>query len=298
MWGYGGDRTPALPYSHTPIPPYSSYIPDFLCKHASEGYRGYNKDSPIAGRYAEVVLRTFLIVLAYAFLPAAAVSGGGLLSEVTRVSRQALDIVLHAVAGTTLAIVAVQLLPRALAVTSGWLAVLSFIAGGLLFILIDYLTDSINECYLGARGIRSSLVLFIGVAVDVIVDGLTIGAGSAVELRLGLLLSLGITLTNIPEGFATIGVLGSKGMPKHKRMLASGLLGVLVILGAAGGYWILSGQAEWLKMSLLIGTAGFLTTLVVESITPEAHVRGDVRLAAVVFVIGFALFTLISHYMA
>ena len=40
-----------------------------------------------------------------------------------------------------------------------------------------------------------------------------------------------------------------------------------------------------------------LTTVVVEEIVPEAHVEGEARFAALVFVAGFALFTLLSAYL-
>ncbi len=62
------------------------------------------------------------------------------------------------------------------------------------------------------------------------------------------------------------------------------------------------GQPELYKLMLLTFTAGVLTTLVVEELVPEAHedaggAEAEPRLAALVFVGGFALFALISAYL-
>lgn len=42
---------------------------------------------------------------------------------------------------------------------------------------------------------------------------------------------------------------------------------------------------------------GVLTTVVVEEIGPEAHANAEARLATIVFVVGFALFAVISAYL-
>jgi zinc transporter, ZIP family len=43
-------------------------------------------------------------------------------------------------------------------------------------------------------------------------------------------------------------------------------------------------------------TAGILVTVVVEEIIPSAHEEKEARVAALIFVDGFALFTLLSSY--
>lgn len=69
-----------------------------------------------------------------------------------------------------------------------------------------------------------------------------------------------------------------------------------VLLGATIGYWIVRGQPEIYKLSLLAFAAGVLVTGVVEEIVPEAHQEGEARVAALALVGGFALFTLLSVY--
>lgn len=238
----------------------------------------------------------FWTVVIYAAVPAAAVSGGGLLAEVLCLSKRALSLALHAVAGIVLALVAMELLPESIHSLPPWLSILSFIGGGLAFMLIDYLTDTVNEIAGGEEQLRGPLVLFAGVAVDSITDGLMIGTGSTVRLGLGLLLSAGIALMNLPEGFATMAILKSRDMPRSSRIWGSLILGILLIIPAILGYWLLRDEPHWAKMVLLLVTAGLLATLMIEEITPQAHERGDARVAAAVFVGGFAAFALLSFY--
>lgn len=73
-----------------------------------------------------------------------------------------------------------------------------------------------------------------------------------------------------------------------------------MFVGATVGYFALRGAPEIVQMSILFFTAGFLTTVVVEELVPEAHEtleEGEGRLAPLFFVGGFALFALISAYL-
>jgi ZIP family zinc transporter len=69
-----------------------------------------------------------------------------------------------------------------------------------------------------------------------------------------------------------------------------------LLFGATVGYLGVRGQPEIVKQTLLAFTANVLTTVVVEEIVPEAHEDGEARFAALVFVGGFAAFTLLSAY--
>jgi hypothetical protein len=70
-------------------------------------------------------MNDFAVVLALALFPALGNFFGGLLAEFVPTSKRALNRALHAVAGVVIAIVAVELTPRALQATSGWLVAIA-----------------------------------------------------------------------------------------------------------------------------------------------------------------------------
>lgn len=245
-------------------------------------------------------MEEYLTVLAFAALPALGNFAGGVLAEVTRPSRRLLSLALHAAAGIVLSVVAVELMPQALEADPPWLIVLSFVLGGLFFAAMDKAIGIVSARF-GERG-AGPWVIWFGVAVDLFSDGVMVGTGSTVAVGLGLLLALGQVPADVPEGFATISNFRAAGVRRPTRLLLSALFAVPIFLGATVGYWAMRGQPELYKLMLLTFTAGVLTTLVVEELMPEAHEEAggaeeESRLAALVFIGGFALFALISAYL-
>jgi zinc transporter ZupT len=81
---------------------------------------------------------TFATVLWLTSLPAIGNTVGTVIAEWMQVTERRLSLALHASAGVLLAVVAVELIPEALQKTPPWLVTTSFVAGGLLFILLDH----------------------------------------------------------------------------------------------------------------------------------------------------------------
>jgi ZIP family zinc transporter len=237
------------------------------------------------------------MVLLLAAMPALGNFAGGALAEILGASQRTLNLALHAAAGIVLAVVAVELMPKAIEADPPWLIVLSFVLGGAFFVAVDWAIGLLNSRF-GGEGGTGPWVIFFGVSIDLFSDGVMIGTGSTVAVGLGLLLALGQVPADVPEGFATIANFRGQGVPRRTRLLLAAAFAVPIFLGATVGYWGMRGQPELYKMMLLTFTAGVLTTLVIEELIPEAHEEAaDTRLAPLVFVSGFALFALISAYL-
>lgn len=244
-------------------------------------------------------MRDYLTVLLFAAMPAIGNFAGGVIAEVFRPSRRALNLALHAAAGIVIAVVAVELMPRAVAVEPAWLIVLSFILGGAFFVLVQWTIGQMQSRLDGGGG-AGPWVIFFGVSVDLFSDGVLIGTGSTVAVGLGLLLALGQVPADVPEGYATMANFRNAGTPRRRRLFLSAAFAMPIFLGATIGYWGMRGQPELYQLMLLTFTAGVLTTLVVEDLVPEAHEaleEAERRLAPLFFVGGFAIFALISAYL-
>lgn len=235
----------------------------------------------------------YLTALALAALPAFANFGGGVLAEAFRVSSKALSLALHLAAGIVLAVVAVELIPEALSVDTPWVPIVAFVLGGGFYLAVDSGIERLTS----GRG-SGPFVIFFGVAVDLFSDGIMIGTGTSIEFGLGLLLALGQTPADVPEGFAAIATFKNAGVSRRNRFLLSAAFALPIMLGVTLGYWGVRGQSELVKFSLLAVTAGVLTTVVVEEIVPESHKEGpESRLATAFFIGGFALFALLAEYL-
>lgn len=235
----------------------------------------------------------YLKALLFALAPAVGNFGGGLVAESLDVSKRVLSFALHAAAGVVLAVVAVELIPQTLEVEPPWLPILAFVVGGLFFMGADRVIERLS----GGEENAGPWVLWFGVAIDLLSDGIMIGTGSSIGLGLGLLLALGQTPADIPEGFAAIAAFKARGVAKKMRMILAAAFTLPLFVGVTIGYWGVRGQPEAVKLSLLAFTAGVLVTVVVEEIVPEAHEGGESRLATVFFIGGFALFSVVSAYL-
>lgn len=240
-------------------------------------------------------MNDFVLVIGLALLPALGNFSGGLVAEVRQTSGRTLNFALHAAAGIVLAIVAVELVPRALDSVSGWIVGVAFGFGGLAYVGINTLVERVQARRGGSKDRTSMWMIYIAVAVDLFSDGLMIGAGSAVEAGLGLLLALGQVLADLPEGFATVAALKSRGVARRKRLALSAAFAVPVLVAATVAYLLLRGQSASLQMTALVFIAGLLTVAAVEDMITEAHDSAEDRSASVMsFVGGFVLFTFVS----
>ena len=237
------------------------------------------------------------ILLAIVSLPVIGSLAGGLLGDRLRISDRTLSLTLHATAGMLLAVIGVELMPQALQSDYPAVIVLLFLAGGLFLVGIDWGTGFIKSLTgKGDKGGGGFWVIYIGVAIDVFTDGLTIASGSTISQGLALLLGLGLLLTDGLEGFTTIANMKKEGAARRLRLLVTFSLPVFILLGTLLGYWGLRGQPELVRLGVLAFTAGEILALVVSEIIPQSLEQWEGRWATLLLIGGFGLFALLSGF--
>lgn len=242
-------------------------------------------------------MNPFLTAVLFSLLPIAGNLLGAAIAEVAPVSDRSLSYALHAAAGVVLGVVGIELMPEALATEQPALPIAAFVAGGAFFIGIDAVTDAVADRF-GGDDATSPWLIYLGVSVDLFSDGIMIGAGTVVASSLGLLLAIGQTPADLPEGFAVAATFRARGVPRRTRLLMSLAFAVPVLVGVTLGYFAVRDASDVVRFSLLAFTAGVLTTVVVEEIVPESHAGTHPRFAAMALVGGFALFAALSVTLA
>jgi ZIP family zinc transporter len=243
-------------------------------------------------------MNEFLKVSAFAALPAFGNFGGGLLAEILPISKRTLSISLHAATGALIAVVGIELMPRALTTSLPWLSVAAFIAGGGVFILLDRVLRMVRLRFESSGGSFGAWMIFFAVSVDLFTDGIMIGTGSTVSKSLGLLLALGQVSADIPEGFATIVKFKADGIGRARRLMLAGAFAVPVFTGASVGYWVMRNHPELYKLLVLALTGGILLATSLGEMLAEAHETRDTPLMTIALVAGFGFFSLITVYLA
>jgi len=170
------------------------------------------------------------------------------------------------------------------------------VAGGLSFIGLDKAIDLVRTRIGG--GTTAPVAIYAAVAIDLFSDGLMIGAGATISLGLALLLALGQSAADVPEGFATIASFRRAGVPRARRLLIAASFAIPILLGTVLGFTVLREASDFARYAVLAFTAGILLTAVIEEIVPQAHADADcgtdARIPTLFLIGGFALFSLLA----
>ncbi len=237
-----------------------------------------------------------VLLIGLASLPCLGILLGALLAEVFDLSRSLLGLALHFAEGAMLAVVGVELMPRALGVEPPWVLIVAFLTGGGTFLLIERAVQWAQRKRKRSGSDSGPWMIYVGTVIDYLTDGIMIGAGVTIAAQLGLVLGLGQAVANAPLAFTAMATLKARSTRRGRAML-TGLFVTVLFAGAAVGYWGLRGLPEALRLAVLAFGSGILVLVVVEEITPRADQHGSTHGSALCVLSGFALFALASLYL-
>lgn len=275
-------------------------------------------------------------VLGIIAIPAVGALLGGLLAEGVKLSSRKVSLAIHWAAGTLLAVIGIQLMPRALEAQPAWPQVLVFVAGGLFLVGLNWATSIVQTIRQtdgggrrqssskprkgadpggsekgssrsqkdggsrskggGSSGGKAAWVIFLGVAVDLFTDGLIIGTGTTLSQGLGLLLGLALFAADTPEAFSTIATLKQQRSGRRTRLLIAASYPIVLIGGGLIGYLVFGNASEPVKLGVMSFTAGEVLALVISEMVREAHREWQGRWAVLLVIGGFALFALLTTF--
>jgi len=184
-------------------------------------------------------------------------AGGIAAFMLKRPSRRFMGTVLGLAGGIMIAVVCFELLPEAFEMAGLTTGIAGIILGVVLVTIIDLLVPDRDFTQRNFRDwgyIRAGIILGLGIAVHNFPEGLAIGSGLAVDLRLGLSLALAIGFHNMPEGLAMAMPMIIGGYSRAKVLVATVIAGVPMGLGAFVG--MLLGEISPQLVSLCLSFAG------------------------------------------
>ncbi len=239
--------------------------------------------------------------------------GASLVIFTTRVPEAWLDASLGLAAGVMMAASFWSLLEPsiAMAAASGygtwqWVpAVTGFLAGAALLRLADRVLPHLHIDLADAEGVpttwRRTTLLVMAITLHHIPEGLAVGVafgaaaapgldavGAAAKVSAAVALAIGIGLQNLPEGTAVAMPLRREGLGRLRAFWWAQLSGAVEPLAGMAGALLVLSVLPLLPYALAFA-AGAMIFVIVEELIPEAHRHGNVDLATMSFVIGFAL---------
>lgn len=203
--------------------------------------------------------------------------------------------------GIMIAVSVFELMPEALDLGPMSVLIIGFVLGcGLMYLLDrvvphahmsenDNLTlENADTFHVTQKNVlRTGYLIFFGIALHNIPEGLAIGAGVESSPELGLAIAVAIGLHNIPEGIAVAGPLKAGGLSNLKVLLFTLGAGLMTPVGAALGL-ILFGISEVFIGGALAFAAGAMIYIVQDELIPQSN-KMDSHSANIGFIAGLLL---------
>ncbi len=261
-------------------------------------------------------MNDFLAIFAIASAAALASPVGGLIALWRTPTTLFMSIALGAASGVLLGTICFQMLPEALRLGSLPIAVGGFGVGFLAIYAFDLV---VHRGQLAGKAAEQHpqvqrfhrrrkprgdeiTVLAGGTSVEELIEGLSIGIGTAIKPGLGLLIGLAIVVDNLSEALG-IGELIRNGRADRRRTPVRRILGWTGLIGAAlfgsalAGWFFLRGLSEP-TLGFLIGAGGGgMFYLTITDLVPQAEEHQYQQSAALAVAVGFLLVFVLSAFL-
>ncbi len=205
-----------------------------------------------------------------------------------------LDFSMGLASGVMLTVACLNLIDIALEMNTGYLTVVAgFVIGSLSIMVLDAKIPHIFSFkeYEPDKGrlLRTGVLVAIGITLHNVPEGLAVVSSYAYSQRLGYLVALAITFHNIPEGIATAAPLCAAGMSRRKVFLITLLSGLAEPLGAVIGSFMLTSPSPVVLAFMLSVAGGVMTYVTADELIPTAHAHGHEHHVAIGLIAGFTL---------
>jgi len=176
-------------------------------------------------------------------------------------------------AGLILGIAFFHLFPESLELSEN--ALLFIFLGFLLFYLLENIMvlHSGSEIHFKAKSNpqhTKGMVMFSGLFFHSLLDGIIIGVGFEVDLKVGLLTSLGVILHEFPEGVTTFSILIAS-IKRKTALKLSIAVAIATPLGALISLTFIGGLTESVVGLLLAMAGGSFLYIAASDLIPETH---------------------------
>jgi len=230
-------------------------------------------------------------------------------------------------AGVMITLAFLELVNEAWELAGFWTATLGFGAGALFMFMIDILLPHIRfgekEVYgtdptaqleletnphhgrhrfgrirsetriLDQRMLRSGVLIAIGITIHNIPEGIAVGAGYMYAPRFGMFIALAILLHNIPEGIATALPLCKSGVCRWDSFRVALFSGLAEPIGAVVAALFLTSFAGFIPFSLAFA-GGVMVFITLDELIPTAREHGHEHFTPMGIILGALFVFLLS----
>jgi ZIP family zinc transporter len=260
-----------------------------------------------------------LYAIAIATLAGSATGIGALITLILKErSDKIINFMLGFASGTMIAVASLILLIESINISNVFWTGLGFVLGALVLLIVDKLIPHFHvTCeYEGGRkrklaespeispshdlsSLRCGLLVALGITLHNFPEGLSVATGFVITPDLGLVIALSIGFHNIPEGMAVAIPLYKAGMSKGKVFVVTLLSGLSEPLAATISLLLLLQVSILIQALFLAFAGGAMIYLVCDELAPQAHSEEKhEHIPTIGLVVGFLIILLLKSFIA
>ena len=223
---------------------------------------------------------------------------GGLIAVVRKPGQRVAGLLMGLAAGVMITLSFLELVDEAWQASGYLVTTLGFAGGALLMFLVDSLAPHIRFAEeerkaSDARLLKTGLLVAIGISIHNVPEGMAVGAGYMHLPEFGVFIALAIALHNIPEGIATALPLYEGGVAKWKAFRIALFSGLVEPIGALVAALLLVSFTGLIPPALAFA-AGVMVFITLDELVPAAREFGHQHFTAVGIILGAVLVFLLS----
>jgi ZIP family zinc transporter len=248
------------------------------------------------------MLSHILDILILSVLAGLATGLGGLIVAIKKPGKKSLGFLMGLAAGIMIMLSFLELMAEALKISGLFLAATGFIVGSLLMFSLDFILPhkyfAVDEKgKIDGKFLKTGILIAIGISLHNFPEGIAVASGYAYLPKLGIVIAIAMALHNIPEGIAIslpMRAAGASRLTSFKLALASGLVEPLGALFAA---LFLENIPELVPFGLAFA-GGVMVFVTLDELIPVAHEHGHEHYTSLGVITGciatFALLGILS----
>lgn len=214
---------------------------------------------------------------------------GGVIALLIKTSSNRLQgVILEFSAGLMLSVVCFDLMPEAFRLGGVGMGCLGVVLGTLIIIILDDIIrkmDIVKKAVADRGILRTGILMAVGISLHNFPEGIAVGSGFEASVKLGLSIALVIAIHDIPEGMAVALPLKLGGIHKGIVMALVILSGLPTAFGAFFG--VLLGGISSDVIAVCLGFAGgAMIYIVCSELMPEAKKLHRGRLSSIANMLG------------
>jgi zinc transporter, ZIP family len=247
---------------------------------------------------------------------------GGVIAVIRQPGRRMFGLLMGITAGVMITLSFVDLVDHALELAGVWMTTVGFALGAFFMLAIDILVPHIrfeekefdifkkkdierdrhhprrwqwkSKTKITDAGLlRTGLLVALGITIHNTPEGIAVGAGYAHEPAFGLFIATAITLHNIPEGIATALPLYKAGMSKRRAAVFALLSGLTEPIGALLAALVLTSFGALVPAALAFA-GGVMVFITLDELIPVAREHGHQHYTAVGIILGAVFVFILS----